>query len=136
MIRLYHKDVYWKSNFNNALRYLVSPKEYIAVSTTAHCRLNKDMHCDHDLIDRKTLVKILLECRQGKRRYTVFEVETDYKKRYEEILKAVIRTSYNRDKDIAIVVRKGVIITSWLQCKGDNHATLRRKRYFQKPLDK
>lgn len=65
------------------------------------------------------------------RPYYLFEIEANDINGSEQITKGVFRTSYNREYDIVIVVRKNKIVTAWLQKKADTHCTLDRNKYFQ-----
>jgi len=50
------------------------------------------------------------------------------------VVKTVIRTPYDNDRDISIVVRDGFILTCWLNFKTDLHFSLDVNKYY-KPLD-
>lgn len=54
-----------------------------------------------------------------------FEVEVEDNK----IVKCVVRTRYDDNKDICIVFRYGIIITAYLDDINDNHETLDYSKY-------
>ena len=130
---LYHKHCYWKKRYDRALSFLVT--DHMRVSS--HIKNNTNKWCDHDKIYIEKLIAITHACANHTKPHLLFEVECNYdtETKFDEIVKAVIRTEWNDTKDIVIVIRKGIIITAWLQEKGDKHYTLDSKKYF-KPHDK
>lgn len=137
MIRtnLYHKRIFWKQRFDKALIYLVHNDTPLYVSQ--HIINTKNEWCDHDKIDIGRLINIVYRCRNRTQKHYLFEVETEYntETKYEKITKAVIRTEYDDNKDIVIVLRDNRIITAWLNNKTDRHQTLDYKKYVRR-IDK
>lgn len=125
---LYHKRQYWKRRFDKALYFLVNPNDNIKISE--HFINNINTNFKHR-IDIDKLYSILYKCTTWRQDCYLFEVETEYntENHFEKITKAVFRTNYDKDYDIAIVVRKNKVITAWLNNVDDRHFTLNEKAY-------
>lgn len=128
MKRLYHKKVYWKKSLDKALCYLIT-SDRIRVSD--HIKNTTNKWCGHDKININKLIAIVYGCKNRTNQHYLFEVETELKNGQEWITKAVIRTAYNKDKEVVIVLRENVIVTAWLQDKEDRHNTLDSNKYYK-----
>lgn len=126
---LYHKHCYWKKRYDRALSYLVT--DYMRVSS--HIKYNTNKWCGHDKVWINRLLAIVYGCANRTKPHLLFEVECEYdtETRYDEITKAVIRAEWNEIKDVTVVIRKGIIVTAWLQDKDDKHHTLDDSKYFK-----
>ena len=106
---LYHKHCYWRKRYDKALFYLVT--DYMRVSN--HIKYNTNKWCGHDKVWIDRLLAIVYGCANRTKPHLLFEVECEY------------------DKDVIIVIRKGAIVTAWLQDKNDKHHTLDDSKYFK-----
>ena len=122
MKALYHREVFWRNEFDKALSELIKT-DHILVSK--HIKNTTNTWCDHDKISINKLIAITYGCKNGINDYYLFEVEITNG----VISKAVFRTSYSADKDIIIVVRHNFIVTAWLNNKEDTHVTLDDTKY-------
>lgn len=124
---LYHKKVYWKKWFDKAARRLFYSNAY-SLHMYEHCMFSKNTHD----INIWRLGQILDDIQKRKQNYYLYEVETyyHYDTHFEEIIKAVIRTTYDKDHDICIVFDKYKIRTAWLNNKNDYHTTLDYNKYY------
>jgi acid phosphatase class B len=80
----------------------------------------------------RELDRIIDELIDNKRCYFLYEVETKGK---DDIVKCVLRTSYDLDRDISIVFatskdNKYAVKTAWLNKKNDRHNTLDKSKYY------
>lgn len=125
---LYHKKVFWKKHFDKALCFLITSDKIIVSS---HIKNTTNKWCGHDAININKLIAIVYGCKNRQNKHYLFEVETEYNTeiKFEKIVKAVIRTEYNYEKDIIIVLRENTIVTAWLNDKTDKHYTLDYKKY-------
>ena len=125
---LYHKKVFWKKHFDKALCFLVTSD---TIKVSSHIKGNTSNWCDHNKININKLIAIVYGCKNRINKHYLFEVETEYNTvtGFEKVTKAVIRTEYNCNKDIIIVLRKNIIVTAWLNDKDDKHITLDDKKY-------
>lgn len=127
MSKLYHKKVYWCANFDTQARALFN-KNY-SLHLFEHLLYSKDKHG----MTMRELDRIIDELIDNKRCYFLYEVETKGK---DDIVKCVLRTSYDLDKDISIVFaiskdNKNIVKTAWLNNKNDRHFTLDRSKYYK-----
>ena len=81
----------------------------------------------------RELDRIIDELIDNKRRYFLYEIETRGK---DDIVKCVVRTNYNLDRDISIVFAiskdgKNIVKTAWLNDKKDTHVTLNKYKYYK-----
>ena len=118
---LYHKEVFWKNNFDRDSARLIKSVNRIS----RHLR----DYLDYSTADRRSfdLDGIMKVTRALKQMDSVqaFEVETEKGK----LTKCVVRVSYNDKKDICLVYRYGFIVTAWLCNKDDKHKTLNKSKY-------
>ena len=129
-MRLYHREVFWRDEFENAIQKLVVT-DFIKVSSHIKNDNKNRTHCKHNEININALISTTYKVRNGVRPYYLFEIETDDTNGSEQVTKAAFRTSYNREYDIVIVVRTNKIITAWLQKKTDTHTTLDVSKYYK-----
>ena len=120
MNNLYHRQVFWKKEFDvesaklvkTANRFSRHLQEYFTDDTE---RRQFDAESIMNIIEKlKTFDNI-----------RAFEVETDG----HYLTKCVVRVGFNGKKDICIVFRKGLVVTAWLCDKDDNHKTLDKSKY-------
>ncbi len=122
---LYHKDVNWKPEFKYALNHLIEREMILTEHLWQHL-ISKDKP-KYD-IDYNKLMTICKNVHAHKQPYLhVFEAETD--DNTGKVIKVAFRTNYDRKRDITIVVKKGVIITAWLNNYKDKHKTLDKSKY-------
>ena len=128
MSRLYHKKVWWDKSFDTQARALFN-KNY-SLHLFEHLLYSTDKHG----MTMRELDRIIDELMASKRNYFLYEVETTIN---DEVFKAVVRTSYDLDRDISIVFalsKKNELIvkTAWLNRKDDRHFTLDKTKYWRK----
>lgn len=120
---LYHRQVYWNSDFDIQSAALIM-QPYVLSSHIKNHLSNPDEK--HDILEIDIVRTILI---LRKSFISPFEVEVDNNK----VVKFVIRSRLNDIKDITIVfgVKDGfnVIKTAWLNNLDDNHYTLNTKKY-------
>lgn len=127
---LYHKKVFWDKKFDIDARKIMEKEEYtFSQHLLKNLRYSK---AKRRQITEERLSQILYNIRDRKQNYYLYEVEV----KNGNVVKAVVRTSYNKEDDISIVYRDKCIVTAWLNEKRDIHTTLDKKKYFQKPIDK
>ena len=127
---LYHKKVYWDKQFNIDARKIMEKEKYtFSNHLLKNLRYSK---AKRRQITEERLSQILYNIRDRKQNYYLYEVEVENG----NVVKAVVRTSYDKEDDISIVYRNECIVTAWLNEKSDRHFTLDKKKYFQKPIDK
>ena len=126
MYKLYHKKVFWKSEFDNLARSLFNTN--YSLHLWEHAMFNTDKH---DFTIRE-LEKIIIEMMEYRRNFYVYEAET----LNNTLIKIAIRTNYDLDRDISIVFalsKKNELIvkTAWLNNKSDRHITLDKGKYYK-----
>ena len=126
MSRLYHKKVFWYKSFDVLARELFN-KNY-SLHLFEHLLYSTDKHG----MTMRELDRIIDELMANKRNFYLYEVETTI---HDEVFKAVVRTSYDLDRDISIVFalsKKNELIvkTAWLNNKSDRHTTLDKSKYY------
>ena len=121
MTRLYHREVFWKDDFDEDSAKLIK----------SAYRLSRHLmeYLDNDDSDRRKFdfdgIMGTIEYLKTMDSVESFEVETENG----FLTKCVVRVSYNERKDICIVFRKGLVVTAWLCDKNDNHKTLDKTKY-------
>ena len=130
-MKLYHREIFWKDEFENAVQEWIAT-DFVKVSSHIKNDNKNRTHCKHNEIDINALISTTYKVRNRVRPYYLFDIETDDINGSEQITKAVFRTSFNKNYDIVIVVRKNKIVTAWLQIKADTHCTLDKTKYFSK----
>ena len=127
MNRLYHKQVFWHKSFDTLATKLFN-KNY-SLHLFEHLLYSTDKHG----MTMRELDRIIDELIDNKRRYFLYEIETRGK---DDIVKCVVRTNYNLDRDISIVFAiskdgKNIVKTAWLNNKRDKHNTLDKSKYYK-----
>lgn len=121
---LYHRDCFWQNSFYNRMRKDLMNEEYMVLSShLEHHFLDKTR--SHE-INRNKLIDCVGNIFYNRRWHELFEVEIIDG----HVVKAVIRTNYNRDKDICIVFRKNLVVTAWLNDRHDKHSSLDKSKYY------
>ena len=118
---LFHKSVYWIPQFDIQSKQLLLSVKRLSNHLYDHIENSNKPRYDISIERLYNIVQGL--CRQD---IHPFEVEVD---RNNKVVKTVIRTPYDNNRDISIVVRDGYIVTGFLNMKDDNHATLDRNKY-------
>lgn len=123
--RLYHRKVCWCESFDRLAKELFN-KNY------SYHLIHHDSNAKHD-INFKKLDMIINELITNNRDYYLYEVETRHKN---YLIKAVLRTSYDDNRDINIVFGKRdnnklMVKTAWLNKKTDTHTTLDVSKYYK-----
>jgi len=126
LFMLYHREVFWQPQFDIQSKQLLLSVTRLSNHLYDHIENSNQPRYD---INIETLYHIV----QGlcKQHIQPFEVEVDDNNK---VVKMVVRTSYDDDRDISIVVREGFILTCWLNDKTDLHFSLDTNKYY-KPLD-
>ena len=123
---LYHREVFWQPQFDIESKQLLLSVSRLSNHLYDHIENSNKPRYD---INIETLYHIVQGlCRQD---IQPFEVEVDDDNK---VAKMVVRTSYDNDRDISIVVREGFIVTCWINFKSDKHFSLDINKYY-KPLD-
>ena len=126
MSRLYHKKVFWCATFDSQAKALFN-KNY-SLHLFEHLLYSTDKHG----MTMRELDRIIDELMNHKRYYFLYEIETKGK---DNIIKCVLRTSYDLDRDISIVFALSnknelIVKTAWLNRKNDWHFTLDKSKYY------
>ena len=120
MTYLYHRQVYWKKDFDIESAKLIKTVNKFSRHLQEHFADNAERR----QFDADAIIKIIDKLKKFDN-IKAFEVETDG--RY--LTKCVVRVGFNGKKDICIVFRKGLVVTAWLCDKDDNHKTLDKRKY-------
>lgn len=118
---LYHRDVLWNDDFDRQAKELIVGEYTFSRHLKEH--LKKDKYKKSYNVIRKKLNTIIKQLQQTD--IKPFEVEVIDNK----VTKCVVRTVYNKNEDISIVFRKGVVITFWLNQNTDKHENLKVENY-------
>lgn len=121
---LYHRDCFWQNSFYNRMKRDLMNEEYMVLSNHLESYF-KNRTRSHE-IDRDRLIRCVMNIFYNRRWNELFEVEIEDGR----IVKAVVRTNYNKTQDICIVFRKGLVVTAWLNDREDKHPTLDKKKYY------
>lgn len=129
MRRLYHKKVYWENDFDTLAKELFNTNYSTHLWEILLFKGEKG-------VAAKDLDRIITEIMDCKRNYYLYEVETVG---YNQLIKAVIRTSFDIHNDINLVFAKDregklFVRTAWLNSKTDFHTTLDKSRYYTKKV--
>lgn len=115
---LYHKDVYLPKQIANKAEVTFQPV-YSAHAKNA-CKS-----------DRNGMIILPKEISFSGS--DIIEIEVENK----QVVKYVIRLAYSNTCDLILVfLVTGLVKTVWLNCKSDNHSTLDKNKYVQKPIQK
>ena len=124
---LYHREVYWLPHFDSESKQLLLSVTRLSNHLYDHIENSNKPRYDINVPTLYLIVQGLYD-----KDIKPFEVEVDYNNK---VVKMVIRTSYDNDRDISMVVRDGLIVTAWLNNKLDKHNSLDYSKYINKPLD-
>lgn len=118
---LYHRDSSkWLKSFDEQSLTLIKSANALSNHMWEHVT---DTDKKHD-IDYKKLYLIVKKL-QSYSNIEPFEVEVEKG----NVIKCVVRTEYDEQRDISIVFRFGFIVTAWLNDKNDTHKTLIKNKY-------
>ena len=118
---LFHKSIYWIPQFDIQSKQLLLSVKRLSNHLYDHIENSNKPRYDISVEHLYNIVQGLYS-----QDIHPFEVEVDCNNK---VVKTVIRTSYDDNRDISIVIRYGYIVSAWLNSKGDNHLTLDRSRY-------
>ena len=118
---LFHKSIYWIPQFDIQSKQLLLSVKRLSNHLYDHIENSNKPRYDISVEHLYNIVQDLYS-----QDIHPFEVEVDCNNK---VVKTVIRTSYDDNRDISIVIRYGYIVSAWLNSKGDNHLTLDRSRY-------
>lgn len=120
MNNLYHRQVYWKKEFDFESAKLIKT----ANRFSRHLQEYFSDDAERRQFDAKSIMNVIDKLKTFDN-IRAFEVETDG----HYLTKCVVRVGFNGKKDICIVFRKGLVVTAWLCDKDDNHKTLDKSKY-------
>lgn len=120
MTYLYHRQVFWKKEFDVESAKLIKT----ANRFSRHLKEYFDDTTERRQFDAKSIMSVIEKLKTFDN-VRAFEVETDG----HYLIKCVVRITFNKQKDICIVFRKGLVVTAWLCNRDDNHKTLDRCKY-------
>ena len=118
---LFHKSIYWIPQFDIQSKQLLLSVKRLSNHLYDHIENSDKPRYDISIERLYNIVQGL--CRQD---IHPFEVEVDCDNK---VVKTVIRTSYDDNRDISIVIRYGYIVSGWLNDKNDSHVSLDRSKY-------
>lgn len=121
MKKLYHKEVFWKKEFDTESINLVESVNHLSFHLQKHLNSPDRKH----KYSEQDIWNCLNKIKQNKG--YLFEVETDNG----QITKAVYRVAYNNNYDMCIVVRYRFIVTAWTNKNTDTHITLDSDKYIK-----
>lgn len=121
MKKLYHKEVFWKKEFDTESINLVESVNHLSFHLQDHLSSpdKKHKYSERDIWDCLNKIK--------QNKGYLFEVETDNG----HITKAVYRVAYNNCYDMCIVVRYRIVVTAWTNKNTDTHITLDSDKYIK-----
>lgn len=117
---LYHKQVFWKKDFDFESAKLIKTVDHFS----KHLEEYFGSDAERRQFDADAILKIIEKLKTFDS-IKAFEVETDG----HNLTKCVVRVGFNGKKDICLVFRKGLVVTAWLCSKDDNHRTLDKSKY-------
>ena len=120
MVNLYHRQVFWKKDFDVESAKLIKTVNRFS----KHLEEYFDDNSERRQFDATSIMNIIDRLKTFDN-IKAFEVETDG----HELTKCVVRVGFNGKKDISLVFRKGLVVTAWLCDKDDNHKTLDKSKY-------
>lgn len=124
-IKLYHRNVYWKSDFDKQSLELI--KGNISFTNHIYSHLKEENSKKRYYTTYDNLCDIVEYCKGLKLLdFKPYEVEIDCR---DTVSKCCIRLSYTDTQDISLVFRKNLLITYWINDKKDVHTTLDRAKY-------
>lgn len=123
MTKLYHRNVYWKPQFDEQSLTIIKSVERLSNHLWEHIDMHNKPRYNIDVAKLFLIIKSIDEsnCQP-------FEVEVENG----VVTKCVIRVKYDDRNDISIVARDGFIATCWINDNEDLHATLNKTKYQSK----
>ena len=118
---LFHKSIYWIPQFDIQSKQLLLSVKRLSNHLYDHIENSNKPRYDISIERLYNIVQGL--CSQD---IHPFEVEVDCNNK---VVKTVIRTPYDDNRDISIVIRYGYIVSAWLNDKNDSHISLDRSKY-------
>ena len=127
MNRLYHSEVYFEDWFKDVA---------VDLFNTNYSKHLREHFTDNRIrygMTKGRLTAIINQLIKGERDFYLYEVEIQEPK---FMVKAVVRTSYDRNYDVSIVFafygsRGEIVKTAWLNKKTDTHTTLDASKYYK-----
>ena len=119
--KLYHREVFWKSNFDTKAKKLLDGNIILSEHIWEHIEDNSNPKYAYDF-------DTLCECVEsivGMDTIKPYEVEVENNL---YVSKFCIRIPYDH-RDISLVFRKGLLVTAWLNNRDDLHSTLDVNKY-------
>lgn len=118
--KLYHKDVFLPEEIAEAAKDMLNDP---AFHFSGHLKDHLEKPDQKHLLTEDAVWRAINNLKKSP--VTPFEVETNRNK----VTKAVFRTTFDKDTDISIVIRKHIVVTAWLNKKDDDHSTLDTSKY-------
>lgn len=120
MTKLYHRNVYWKPQFDEQSLTIIKSVERLSNHLWEHIDMHNKPRYNIDVAKLFLIIKSIDEsnCQP-------FEVEVENG----VVTKCVIRMKYDDRNDISIVARDGFIATCWINKFDDFHDSLDRSKY-------
>lgn len=123
MNKLYHRNVYWKPQFDEQSLIIIKSVERLSNHLWEHIDMHNKPRYNIDVAKLFLIIKSIDESNCHP-----FEVEVENG----VVTKCVIRVKYDDRNDISIVARDGFVQTCWINSNKDKHATLNKTKYQSK----
>jgi len=120
MKKLYHRNVYWKPQFDAQSLTIIKSVERLSNHLWEHIDMHNKPRYNIDVAKLFLIIKSIDESNCHP-----FEVEVENG----VVTKCVIRVKYDDRNDISIVARDGFIATCWTNDNKDKHVTLNKTKY-------
>ena len=120
MKKLYHRNVYWKPQFDAQSLTIIKSVERLSNHLWEHIDMHNKPRYNIDVAKLFLIIKSIDESNCHP-----FEVEVESG----VVTKCVIRVKYDDRNDISIVARDGFVQTCWINDNKDLHATLNKSKY-------
>ena len=120
MKKLYHRNVYWKPQFDAQSLTIIKSVERLSNHLWEHIDMHNKPKYNIDVAKLFLIIKSIDESNCHP-----FEVEVENG----VVTKCVIRVKYDDRNDISIVARDGFIQTCWINDNKDLHVTLNKSKY-------
>lgn len=120
MTKLYHRNVYWKPQFDAQSLTIIKSVERLSNHLWEHIDMHNKPRYNIDVAKLFLIIKSIDESNCHP-----FEVEVENG----VVTKCVIRVKYDDRNDISIVARDGFVQTCWINDNKDLHCTLDKSKY-------
>lgn len=120
MKKLYHRNVYWKPQFDEQSLTIIKSVERLSNHLWEHIDMHNKPRYNIDVAKLFLIIKSIDESNCHP-----FEVEVEDG----VVTKCVIRVKYDDRNDISIVARDGFVQTCWINDNKDKHVTLNKSKY-------